>query len=82
MFAAELPMLNALLANFPCSSAELAHVLTFVTLQAVREEWIQGGHRVRAVRMLLLYLIYLAVFTLSAVLNSGRNMPHGYHLTA
>ncbi|CAN0153339.1 unnamed protein product [Pylaiella littoralis] len=49
--------------------------------ESVREEWIQGGHRVRAVRMLLLYLVYLAIFTLSAILNSGRNMPHGYHLT-
>ena len=54
---------------------------TFVDVQAVHEEWIQGGHRVRAVRMLLLYLLYVAVFTLSAVLNSGRNMPHGFHLT-
>lgn len=49
--------------------------------QAVREEWIQEGHRLRAVRMLLLYLVYLAIFTLSSVLNCGRNMPHGYHLT-
>eukprot|EP00752_Nemacystus_decipiens_P010771 g9583.t2 len=49
--------------------------------EAVSEEWIKGGHRVRAVRMLLLYLVYLAVFTLSAVLSFGRNMPHGYHLT-
>lgn len=68
-------------ARCACGSAELGRVLALVALQAVREEWIQGGHRVRAVRMLLLYLVYLAVFTLSAVLNSGRNMPHGYHLT-
>ncbi|CAM9303796.1 unnamed protein product, partial [Ectocarpus sp. 12 AP-2014] len=49
--------------------------------EAVHEEWIQGGHRIRALRVLLLYLVYLVVFTLRSVLNSGRNMPHGYHLT-
>lgn len=32
-------------------------------------------------RLLLLFLVYLAVFTASAVLNSGRNEPHGFHLT-
>ncbi|CAM9637316.1 unnamed protein product, partial [Ectocarpus fasciculatus] len=49
--------------------------------EAVHEEWMQGGHRIRALRVLLLYLVYLIVFTLCSVLNSGRNMPHGYHLT-
>lgn len=56
-------------------------LILLLRIQAVREEWIQGSHRMRAVRMLVLYLVYLAVFTLSSVLNSGRNMPHGYHLT-
>lgn len=79
--AVELPTLNTSPARCACGSAELGRARALVALQAVREEWIQGGHRVRAVRMLLLYLVYLAVFTLSAVLNSGRNMPHGYHLT-
>lgn len=49
--------------------------------QAVNEEWIKGGHRRRAVRVLSLFLVYMGVFTLSAVLNSGRNQPHGFHLT-
>lgn len=49
--------------------------------QAVNEEWIKGGHRRRAVRVLALFLVYMGIFTLSAVLNSGRNTPHGFHLT-
>ncbi|CAM9652718.1 unnamed protein product [Ascophyllum nodosum] len=49
--------------------------------EAVNEEWIEGGHRRRAVRILVLFVFYMGVFTLSAVLNSGRNMPHGFHLT-
>ncbi|CAN0041928.1 unnamed protein product, partial [Heterosigma akashiwo] len=34
-----------------------------------------------AVLRLALYAVYLVIFSLSVVLNSGRNSTHGYHLT-
>ncbi|CAM9167310.1 unnamed protein product [Choristocarpus tenellus] len=49
--------------------------------EAVHEEWIIGGHRRRTMHMLLLYILYLTSFTLSAVYNSGQNRTSSYQLT-
>ncbi|CAM9253102.1 unnamed protein product, partial [Discosporangium mesarthrocarpum] len=49
--------------------------------EAVNEEWIRGGHRSRSVKVILLYILYIFVFTLSAVYNAGQNRPNASFLT-
>ncbi|CAM9246762.1 unnamed protein product, partial [Chrysoparadoxa australica] len=49
--------------------------------EAVNEEWVHGGCKRKAIRLLILYLLYILVFSLSAVFNSGQNRPHGFFIT-
>jgi hypothetical protein len=49
--------------------------------QAVQQEWIRGGCRWMAIKLLTLYVLYIAVFSISAIYDSGQNRPHGMQLT-